>query len=231
MLNGGLERGTVTILTGPTGVGKTTLGYQFMKECAGRGENSVVYSFEEEIEIMLQRCDQVNIPARRMIDRGTLDVVKVEPLEYTPDEFAYLVRKSVEQGDARLVMIDSLAGYSLSMRGENVVTHLHALIKYLQNMGVAVILVTEISSVVGDFEVTEAGVSYLADNVIFLRYLEIQGELRKAIGVLKKRLSNFEKTLREFEITRFGIKVGRPLLELRGILRGVPEWVGTSDKK
>jgi circadian clock protein KaiC len=117
------------------------------------------------------------------------------------------------------------------MRGENVVTHLHALIKYLQNMGVAVILVTEISSVVGDFEVTEAGVSYLADNVIFLRYLEIQGELRKAIGVLKKRLSNFEKTLREFEITRFGIKVGRPLLELRGILRGVPEWVGTSDKK
>lgn len=231
MLNGGLERGTVTILTGPTGAGKTTLGYQFMKECAGRGENSVVYSFEEEIEIMLQRCDQVNIPARRMIDCGTLEVVKVEPLEYSPDEFAYMVRNHVERGGAKLAMIDSLAGYSLSMRGENVVAHLHALVKYLQNMGVAVILIAEISSVVGDFEVTEAGVSYLADNVVFLRYLEMRGELRKAIGVLKKRLSNFEKTLREFEITRYGIKVGKPLTELRGILRGVPEWIGASGSK
>ncbi len=231
MLNGGLERGTVTILTGPTGVGKTTLGYQFMKECAGRGERSVVYSFEEEVEIMLGRCDQVNIPARAMIERETLQVVKVEPLEYTPDEFAYLVRCHVEQEHVKLVMIDSLAGYNLSMRGENFVTHLHSLIKYLQNRGVAVILVTETSQVVGDFEVTEAGVSYLADNVIFLRYLEIKGELRKAIGILKKRLSNFEKTLREFEITRYGIKVGKPLLNLRGILRGVPEWVNDENGK
>lgn len=225
MLNGGLERGTITIFTGPTGVGKTTLGYQFMKEYAGRGERSVVYSFEEETEIMLLRCDQVNIPARKMLERETLKVVKVEPLEYSPDEFAHMVRQHVEKDNASLVMLDSLAGYNLSMRGENLVAHLHALIKYLQNKGVAVILVTEISSVIGDFEVTDVGVSYLADNVVFLRYLEIQGELRKAIGVLKKRLSNFEKTLREFEITRYGIKVGRPLTELRGILRGIPEWV------
>ena len=225
MLNGGLERGTVTIFTGPTGVGKTTLGFQFMKEYAGRGERSVVYSFEEEAEIMLLRCDQVNIPARKMLERETLKVVKVEPLEYSPDEFAHMVRQHVEKDNARLVMIDSLAGYTLSMRGENLVPNLHALIKYLQNKGVAVILVTEISSVIGDFEVTDVGVSYLADNVVFLRYLEIRGELRKAIGVLKKRLSNFEKTLREFEITRYGIKVGKPLTELRGILRGIPEWV------
>ena len=70
-----------------------------------------------------------------------------------------------------------------------------------------------------------SGVSYLADNVIFLRYLEIHGEIRKAIGVLKKRTSDFGKTLREYSITPYGLKVGKPLTELRGILRGVPEWV------
>jgi circadian clock protein KaiC len=75
------------------------------------------------------------------------------------------------------------------------------------------------------------GLSYLADNIVFLRYLEMQGELRRAIGVLKKRLSNFEKTLREFDITRYGIKVGKPLTELRGILRGTPEWVNTSKRE
>jgi circadian clock protein KaiC len=69
------------------------------------------------------------------------------------------------------------------------------------------------------------GLSYLADTIIFLRYLEMQGAMRKAIGVLKKRLSNFEKTLREIEITPRGIHVGQPITGLRNILSGKPEWV------
>ncbi len=225
LLNGGLERGTVTMLTGPSGVGKTTLGFQFMKEAAGRGERSVVFTFEEEVEIILRRCEAVNIPVRTMQKQGTLLVKKVEPLQFTPDEFAQQVRHQVEREQTRVVMIDSVAGYRLSMQGEDLISHMHALAKYLQHMGIALILVTETPNIVGDFQVTDAGISYLADNIVFLRYLEMKGELRKAIGVLKKRLSNFEKTLREFEITRYGIKVGRPLSNLRGILSGVPEWV------
>jgi circadian clock protein KaiC len=67
--------------------------------------------------------------------------------------------------------------------------------------------------------------SYLADSIVFLRHLELDGELRKAIGVLKKRTSDFEQTLREFEITGHGIKVGEPLTGMRGILSGTPELV------
>jgi len=230
LLNGGLERGTVTIITGPSGAGKTTLGLQFMKEAAGRGERSVVYSFEEEIGIMLHRVESINIPARTMMERGTLAVMKVEPLRWSPDEFAQLVRRHVAAEKARVVMIDSIAGYRVAVRGEDLTAHLHALTKYLQNMGVVVVLIAEVTDVVGNFKVTEAGVSYLADNVVFLRYLEIGGELRKAIGVLKKRMSNFERTLREFEITHYGIKVGKPLTELRGILLGTPEWITPKGK-
>ncbi|TDO78292.1 hypothetical protein DFR79_13034 [Halanaerobium saccharolyticum] len=60
---------------------------------------------------------------------------------------------------------------------------------------------------------------------MFLRYLEFNGELKKAIGVLKKRLSDFEKQMREFEITNQGIRVGKPLTHLRGILTGNPEFI------
>lgn len=230
LLNGGLERGTVTIVTGPSGAGKTTLGLQFMKEAAGRGERSVVYSFEEEIEIMVHRAESINIPARAMIERGTLQMMKVEPLRWSPDEFAQLVRREVEEENARVVMLDSVAGYKLSLRGEDLVAHMHALTKYLQNMGVVVLLITEATDVVGDFKVSGVGISYLADNTIFVRYLELNGELRKAIGVLKKRMSDFEKTLREFEITHYGIKVGEPLTNLRGILSGTPEWIAPKER-
>lgn len=229
LLQGGIERGTVTIITGPSGVGKTTLGLQFMKEAAGRGERSVVYSFEEEASLMLKRCDGIGIPARSMIRQGTLQIRKVEPLQYSQDEFARLVREDVEKNNTQIVMLDSTAGFALSLRGDDLQSRVHALTKYLQNSGVAVLIVNEVSAVTGDFQITEAGISYLADNVIFLRFLEVKGQMRKAIGVLKKRLGDFEKTLREFEITRFGIKVGQPLSGLRGILTGNPEFEESPD--
>jgi circadian clock protein KaiC len=223
LLHGGLERGTITILTGPSGVGKTTLGLQFMKEAAGRGERSVVYLFDEQKEILLQRCENINIPVHAMMKRGTLSIEQIEPLHFTPDEFAMLVRSNVETYKASIVMIDSTAGYRLSLQGEDLVSHLHALSKYLQNLGVAVLLINEVEAITGEFHATENGISYMADNLIFMRYLELHGEIHKAIGVLKKRLTDFEKTMREIEITRYGVKVGSPLVNLRGILTGVPE--------
>lgn len=228
LLGGGIERGTISILSGPSGVGKTTLGMQFMKEAAHRGERSVVYAFEEQTDTLLHRCDSIGIPVRAMIEQGNLAVVQVEPLRFSPAEFALLVRREVEERGARLVMIDGIAGYRLTLAGDDLVPQLHALGRYLKNMGVTVILINEVEGITGDFRATEAGVSYLCDNLVFLRYLEIEGELRKAIGVLKKRLGNFGRTLREIEITDCGIRVGAPLAGLRGVLTGTPEWVDHS---
>jgi circadian clock protein KaiC len=223
MLSGGLERGTITLLTGPSGVGKSTLGVQFMKEAASHGERCVVYIFEEWSDTLLRRCSSVNIPMQEMLQRGALSLVQVEPLRFTADQFARMVRREVEDNKARIVMIDSISGYRLSLRGEDLVLHLHALAKYLQNMGVTVLLINEVEAITGDFRITEIGVSYMVDNIIFLRYLEVNGEIRKALGVLKKRLTDFEKRMREVEITAQGFKVGEALSDLRGILIGRPE--------
>ncbi|MEG4940161.1 ATPase domain-containing protein [Microcoleus sp. F4-D5] len=229
MLHGGLERGTVSVISGPSGVGKTTVGIQFMKEAAARGERSVVYIFEESTSTLLHRCESVNIPVQQMIEQGSLSVIPVEPLLYSPDEFANMVRIEVEDRQTRIVMIDSISGYQLSMRGQDLVSNLHALCKYLKNMGVTVILINEIETLAGDFRMTEVGISYLADSLVFIRYLEHQlsagTEICKAIGVIKKRVSNFEKSLRELDITRYGIKVSKPIRRVRGILSAAPLWM------
>ncbi|MFB6301386.1 MAG: ATPase domain-containing protein [Haloferacaceae archaeon] len=224
-LLGGIERGTVTIISGPTGVGKTTTGSQFMKEAAGRGERSAIYMFEESTGTFLERSDAVNIPVREMLGRGTLTVEEVETLEFSPQEFANKVRADVEDEGTRIVMLDGIRGYNLSIRGDEAELRrkLHRLCRYLKGKGVTVVLIDEVASVTGDFEVTRGGVSYIADNILFLRHIEMRGELRKVIGVLKKRTSDFQRTLREFEITEHGIKIGEPLTNLRGILRGTPE--------
>lgn len=106
MSSGGVERGTVTIITGPSGVGKTTIGVQFMKEAAERGERSAVYTFDERVATVLERCENVGIPARTMSERRTLSIVAVEALKFSSDEFANLVRADVERHLTRIVMID-----------------------------------------------------------------------------------------------------------------------------
>ena len=143
-------------------------------------------------------------------------------MQYTPDEFALQVRQEVEDRDAKIVMLDSILGYQLSLRNRDLERHLHGLCRYLRNMGITTILINEVEAITGDFLVTEHRISHLADTVIFLRYLELEGEIRRAIGVLKKRTGSFDKSLRELEITRYGIKVGAPLTALRGILSGSP---------
>ncbi|MCX8013385.1 MAG: hypothetical protein N3A02_03735, partial [Rectinema sp.] len=229
LLHGGIEAGTITLVTGPSGAGKTTLGMQFVKESAARGERSVVFSFDEEKDLIIHRCSSLGIPVIPMQEKGLLDVIKIEPLQYSSDEFADLVRKEVEINNAKLVMIDSTAGYRLSVKGENVAASLHAIAKYLQYRGVFTILVNEMDSVIGDFSITEDHISYLADNIVFLRYFEASGQIHRAIGVLKKRLGSFEHTLRELEITKEGIKLGKPLDKFRGILSGTPSLNGIHD--
>ncbi|MGQ3328144.1 ATPase domain-containing protein [Halorubrum sp. FL23] len=227
LLHGGIERGTVTIVSGPTGVGKTTLSTQFMKEAAGRGERSVIYLFEENRETFLARSRAVNIPVDEMLAKGTLQVTEVEALERSPQEFARMVRDEVEEEGADIVMIDGISGYRLTLRGdeEQMLQQMHALGRYLKNAGVTGIFVDETRNVTGEFHATMENISYLADNIVFLRHLEVGGELRKAIGVLKKRTSDFERTIREFRITKHGITVGEPMSRLRGILSGTPEIV------
>lgn len=226
LLNGGLERGTVTIVTGSPGVGKTTSGVQFMKEAAGRGERSVVYSFEEAKDTLMHRCESINMPVREMEAKGTLAIEEIEALELSATEFAHRVREEVEEHDTKIVMIDGVEGYKQALRDtdEDLVRELHSICRYLKNMGVTVVLMNEMRTIVGEFRLTEEGLSYLSDNIIFIQHLEIDGRMRKAIGVLKKRTSDFERHVREFRITEYGVKIGEPMDGLRGILSGSPSW-------
>lgn len=232
LLRGGIEKNTVTMISGPSGVGKTTLGLQVLKEAAGRGQSGALLSFEEEEEVLLRRSEQVNIPAQEMIDRGTLSVHQFRPWSFDPGTFAHRIRQLME-AETEIVMLDALGGYRECGPEKQIRQQLHRLCRFLVENGVTVLLIDNTQAITGTFKATEWGVSHLADNLLFLRYLEMNGELRKAIGMLKKRAGEFEKTLREFQIGSYGIRVGEPLSQLRGILSGTPEWTdppqGVSD--
>jgi len=228
MLGGGLERGTATFVSGPTGVGKTTTGTQFLASAAEQGASPVAYLFEESPKTFVHRSESIGTPLSDLQADGGLAVEAVEPLSLSAEEFAQRVKTQVDVGGSEVVMIDGVDGYKVAIQGdeETLGRKLHRLIRYLKSQDVTVLLLDETDQVTGMPSASSANISYIADNILFLNYIEMDGELRKGIGVLKKRASDFERTMREFTITPDGIVVGAPLTGVEGILEGTPRWTG-----
>jgi len=226
LLYGGITTGTVTFLSGPTGAGKTTTGLQFLTEAASRGQRTVLYSFEEAQKTMLARADAIGIPAREMVEQGTLVIEEIDPDEIAVDEFTDRLRTSVEADNAQVVMIDGVTGYTRSLRGasDDGTRQLIKIGRYLRNMGVTGIFTNEVHQITGDVQATEQRLSHLSDTLLVLRHVEYDGELRKVIGVLKMRASQCDSAIHELEISEDGMRVGESLTGLRGILTGTPDW-------
>ena len=154
-------------------------------------------------------------------------VRQVDPTEVLPSQFAGMVRSSVEEGGARVVIIDSLNGYMNAMPEERALTiQLHELLTYLNNHGVATFLVAAQSGALGAGMRTAIDTSYLADAVVLFRMYEHAGAVRKAISVVKKRGGPHEDTIRQLWFDSDGVHLGPPLTYLRGVLAGVPVETG-----
>lgn len=231
LLGGGLSRGSSSVFIGPAGVGKSSLATQYAVTAARAGEAVAMFVFDETTKSLFTRSESLGIPLREAVDTNGMVVQQVDPAELAPGEFAHRVRQCVEQQNVSLVVIDSLNGYMNAMPEERYITlHLHELLTYLSEHGVATIIVLAQHGLIGPSMTSAVDVSYLADCVLLLRYFEADGEILKAISVLKKRSGGHEQAIRRFELTSDGIAVGPPLRQFHGILSGIPIYNGQSEK-
>jgi circadian clock protein KaiC len=230
LMGGGIEEGTSTLMIGAAGTGKSTLAAQFVRAAADRGQSAAIFLFDESPQTLLSRSSALNIDLAGAVAAGEVTLRQVDPAELTPGEFVHSIRAAVESG-ARMVVIDSLNGYLNAMPGERfMIIQLHELLMYLGQQGVATILISAHQGLIGAQMHAPIDASYLADAIVLLRYFEVQGEVRQALSVMKKRGGGHERTIREFRLASEGIQVGEALREFRGILTGVPTFESAPTK-
>jgi circadian clock protein KaiC len=222
LLGGGLDRGTSTVLLGPAGTGKSTIAAQFVTQAASQGEHGVIFCFDESPTNLLIRTKGLGIPLQKYVDAGTVQLIAVDPAEFSPGELAHRVRVHVERG-ARLVVIDSVNGYLSAMPEERfLAAHLHELLAYLAEKGVGTFLTLAQHGFFGANE-SPINISYIADTVLLFRYFEAAGEVKQALSVVKKRTGPHERTIRELKFGPEGVRLGEPLRNFHDLLSGTPQ--------
>ena len=229
LLGGGIGYGTCTLFLGPAGVGKTSFASQYVT-AAAEGTACAIYLFDERRATLLARARTLGMNLDEHVASGRVTIEQIEPGEMSPGEFAHQVCARVDGNGARLVMIDSLNGYLHAIpTAHSPLVRMHELIAYLNERGVASLLIAAQHGILGMGMASPIDVSYLADGVVLFRYFEAEGEVRKAVSVVKKRTGGHESSIREFAIGPNGLRVGEPLTQFHGIMTGVPRYVGGRD--
>ena len=225
LLGGGLQKGTSSLIMGPTGAGKSTLAALYAVAAATRGERAAIFTFDELPKTLTRRCSRLGMEIDPPIQSGMLSVHQVDPAEMSPGEFGGTIIQAIESQGLKLLVLDSLNGFMHAMAGEHeMVLHLHQLLAYLNTCGVTTVMTLAQHGLIGTMQ-TQVDVSYLTDCVVLIRYFEALGEVRQAISVLKNRSAEHEHAIRELSFRNHRIEVGEPLHSFQGVLTGVPTLV------
>lgn len=219
MMGGGLPIAYSLLSVGPSGSGKTVLATQFLTEGARVGEPGVIAAFEKSPNQLLSH--QLN----QLIKSGNVGLIDTRSLDLSIDETLHNLVVMINRMQAKRVVIDSLSGFELALAPvfrENFRESLYRMIAVLTGMGVTVLMTAELEDRYTDLRFSSYGNAFLADAILMQRYVEIAGQIRRVISVVKVRGSAHSKDIRFFDIEKDNIAIGEPLTHYQGILSGHP---------
>jgi len=226
IMGGGIPSGDALILAGPAGSGKTTFATQFVAEGLRNHEPGIIVVFEEYPEEYLARAKTRNTDIDEMIRDERLRIIYLRPLDLSVDETLAEILDGVEKMGAQRVVIDSLSGFEVALAPafrEDFRESLYRLVGALTATGVTVFMTVETTGSHTDMGFTTERVSFITDDIIVQRFVEIAGELRRVLAVVKMRGSEHSHEFRTFEVTANGAVIGEPLKNYHGIVTGVPD--------
>jgi circadian clock protein KaiC len=225
LAGGGIDYGTSTLIIGPSGSGKTTLALTYIHAGLQRGETGFFVSFDETEAVFMRRARGLGLDLERHRDEGRFTFRQVDPAELSPGELTSILRGLVDSG-VTMVVLDSLSGYQHAMPEEQyMLLQMHEIVTYLNQQGILTFLILTQAGMVGQMQ-SPVDLTYLSDSVMLLRFFEAQGEIRRAVSMLKKRTGSHEPSIRELRIGQGGVQVGPKLDGFRGVLTGVPTFEG-----
>ena len=230
MMNGGILEGDSLLVAGPSGTGKSALATQFVAAGLAKGEPAVMALFEERPLGYTHRADKLGLRLKAAERKGVLECLYLRPLDLSVDQITQEILDAVARVGAKRLVIDSLVGFEMALAPgfrEDFRESLYRMIVALTGAGVTILTTVEVEDNFTSLQFSHYTVSFLTDDILRLRYVEIDGQLRKVLVVIKMRGGNHSKDIREYVITETGVVViGPRSTDYHGLTTGIPERSG-----
>ena len=230
MMGGGVPQGDSLLIAGPSGTGKSALATQFIAAGLRLGEPGIMAIFEERPKGYTDRAETLGLKLKRAQEKGLLEIVYLRPLDLSVDEVMQAILDAVEKIGAKRLVIDSLVSLEMALAPgfrADFRESLYRMIVALTGAGVTILSTVEVEDTFTQFSFSHYTISFLTDDIIRLRYVEIDGQLRKVLVVIKMRGGNHSKDIREYVITGKGVVVIKPgSTEYLGLTTGIPTRTG-----
>jgi circadian clock protein KaiC len=223
MLGGGWARGDANLVAGAPGTGKTTLGLHFLVAGIEAGEPGVLVTFEYLPQLIYRDARKRGWDLPAWEEKGMLRVICTTPelllAETAPGRT--LLDAAADVG-AKRVVIDSLSAFEASkLPRPELRVRMMGVMNHLRVKGVSLVMTHEIPQIVGPaVTVSDWGLEFLADSVMLLRFVEIEGTLQKAMNILKFRAGDHDRRYRPYELTGHGFEVGGEFTGVENISGG-----------
>jgi circadian clock protein KaiC len=234
MLGGGILEGDSLLIAGPSGTGKSALATQFIAEGLRRGEPGIMAIFEERPKGYAQRARTFGLHLDKSLTAGKLEVLYLRPLDLSVDETMQEILDGIHRVGAKRLVIDSLVGFEMALAPgfrTDFRESLYRMIGALTGAGITILSTVEVEDNFTSLPFSHYAISFLTDDIIRMRYVEIDGQLRKAIVVIKMRGSNHSKDIREYVITNQGVVVIHPRkTDYTRLTTGIPKRIGKKEE-
>nr|WP_298722181.1 ATPase domain-containing protein [uncultured Steroidobacter sp.] len=221
MTNGGLIADSSTLVLGPSGAGKTTLGMAFL-QCSSKAEPGLHFGFYESPQRLVANAGLIGIDLKSKVEAGHLEISWRPPFERVLDGLGNELIDTVRRRKVKRLFIDGWGGFAgTAETHERLGPFFAAVANELRSLGVTTMCTMETPNLIGpELLVPGTGISAVTENMILLRYSEYQGRLRRLISIMKVRGGGFDPKLREFEIGAEGLRFVDSFKTAEGVLSG-----------
>lgn len=233
LMGGGIPLGDSILVAGSSGTGKSLFATSFIAEGLRVGEPGVMAVFEERPDDVKRRAKNLGQDLNKWEREGTLKILYLRPLDLSVDESLYEIQEAVKAIDAKRLVIDSLLGFELALAPGFRIDFRESLFRMmaaLTSTGVTVFSTIELNESFTDLRFRHHMVSFIADDILRLRYVDFDGILSRILAVIKMRDSDHNKQIHEYAIGKHGIILtGRELHRFRGLITGIPSFKESPD--
>jgi circadian clock protein KaiC len=230
LMGGGIPDGDSLLIAGPSGTGKSALATQFIDAGLRKGEPGIIAIFEERPAGYVARAAGMGIDFKTPAASGKLEILYLRPLDLSVDEALQEILDAIARTGAKRLVIDSLTGFEMALAPgfrADFRESLYRMISALTGAGVTIVSTVEIEDSFTAFQFSHYAISFLTDDIIRLRYVEIDGQLRKVLVIVKMRGGNHSKDIREYVVSDQGVIIISPRrTDYAALTGGLPERVG-----